>query len=140
MRIPGSWLNLRLTNFTTQRPGPETLASADRTLNDDNGDGNNNTENRAANAQSDVSLPTRSQTAPEELESLESAGIDPLSQVRHCSSENSGYIESSRITMDIPVVLTLSPAYPETDANREIASIQAKIADLLWPGFGRRRE
>jgi hypothetical protein len=82
-----AYLICLLLTVTTQRTGTETPASADRTLNDDNGDGNNNTEKRADNAQSDASLPTRSRTAPEELESSENAAIDPLSQVRHCRAE-----------------------------------------------------
>ncbi|KAF4979383.1 hypothetical protein F66182_17290 [Fusarium sp. NRRL 66182] len=60
--------------------GTETPPSAARVLEDDNVDRNNSTEKRADNAQSDVSLSTRSRTAAEELESSESAGIDPLSQ------------------------------------------------------------
>ena len=76
-----------MLTIATQRTGTETPASADRTVINDNGDGNNNTEKRADNAQSDASLLTRSRTALEELESSESAAIDPLSQVRHCLAE-----------------------------------------------------
>lgn len=121
-----------LTNFTTHHTGTETPASAEKTLDDHNGDGNTNTEKRADNAQSDVSLRTRLPTTPEELDSSESVAIDPLSQVRRYSLTRHGIL--------VELMLTLSPAYTNTDANGKINSLQVKIADFVCPGFERRRD
>lgn len=144
MRILGLWPGLALTNCRDSTSGAYNSVSADRTHNDDRGGGNNDNEKRADNAQSDApSSATRTHTTSEELEPSETIAIDPLSQVRRHPSKTPGSMTNPPIgdgEIWSRTVLTLSPAYPKTDANRKVPSLQAEIADLLRTGFERRRK